>query len=204
MPLPGSGGAWPSARHPVTTVTRLPRTFARPKITGGAPGIRVGKRRGRISRTVAASAAQASVPTRKTSSLTIPSLIRREEAKILQGVAFSKQIRIATRFRRARRANRSGHSDRTSTGDAAAYRVGERQERRMQRLPRRGGLEPLGGPPEGRRDPARAAEGVVAVPDHGMSHVRQVHPNLMRATRPELGPAAARQDRRKPRSPPRA
>src|SRR2546422_2281434 len=100
---PVGGSGWPSARHPSTTVTRVPRTFTRPATTGRPPGIRVGSSRGRISRTVAASTAQVRRPTRNRSSRTTPaSLIRCEEAKILQRVALSKQTRIRRRLRERR------------------------------------------------------------------------------------------------------
>src|SRR3989441_170346 len=96
---PVGGSGWPSARHPSTTVTRVPRTFTNPATTGGAPGIRVAWSRGRISRTVSASAAQVRRPTRNRSSRTTPaSLIRCEEAKILQRVALSKQTRMGGRL----------------------------------------------------------------------------------------------------------
>src|SRR5258708_23043153 len=83
-----AGGAWPSARHPSTTVTRVPRTFTSPATTGGAPGIRVVGRRGRISRTWSTSAAHATAPTRNTSKRAdtrLPSVIRCAETNRLQG-----------------------------------------------------------------------------------------------------------------------
>src|SRR6058998_3877409 len=97
----GERGGRPSARHPSTTVTRVPRTFTSPATTGGAPGIRVVGRRGRISRTWSTSAAHACAPTRNTSNRAetrLPSVIGCEETKILQGVALGKQICVAGRF----------------------------------------------------------------------------------------------------------
>src|SRR2546422_11380253 len=91
----GERGGRPSARHPSTTVTSVPRTFTSPATTGGAPGIRVVGRRGRISRTWSTSVAHAKLPTRNTSrraGARLPSVIGCEEAKILQGVGLSKQI----------------------------------------------------------------------------------------------------------------
>src|SRR5438445_507607 len=95
VPLDAGGSGWRSARQPSTTVTSVPRTLTRPATAGGAPGMRVVASRGRISRTRSASAAHRSPPTRNTSRRTTPaSLIRCEEAKILQGVALSKQSRV--------------------------------------------------------------------------------------------------------------
>src|SRR5467141_1929043 len=96
----GGGGGRPNARHPSTTVTSVPRTFTSPATTGGAPGIRVVGRRGRISRTWSTSAAHASAPTRNTSKRAetrLPSVIGCEEAKILQEVALGKQICVSCR-----------------------------------------------------------------------------------------------------------
>src|SRR5207244_5451277 len=130
-PPEGAGG--PAARPPPTTATRLRRTFTSPATCAGAPGIRVGSNRGRISRTVAASAEQARLPTRNTRSRTAsPSLIRCEEAKILQGVAFSKQVGVLRRCRQRRRqiGGPFGVQHEANTG----HRMLEPQLRRVQQL----------------------------------------------------------------------
>src|SRR6058998_562428 len=138
-PLPppsAAGSGCRSARHPSTSVTRVPRTLTTPATTGGAPGIRVGLSRGRISRTRSASAAQRRRPTRNSSSRTTPaSLIRSEEAKILQGVALSKQIRIGGRFRERRK--QIGGPLGPQHDLLLRDRVGEREQRGVQQLDRK-------------------------------------------------------------------
>src|SRR6266568_863023 len=182
-PLPppsAAGSGCRSARHPSTTVTRVPRTLTTPATTGGAPGIRVGSNHGTISRTRSASAAQTRPPTRNSSSRTTPvSLIRSEEPKILQGVALSKQIRIGDRF--PQRWNEIGGPFGAQVEPRAAHRMGEREPGRMQQLPRRERLEALGRPPLGRRDAPAAAEGVLPVAHDRVSHVRQMHADLVGA-----------------------
>src|SRR6266480_5588074 len=174
------GSGCRNARHPSTTVTRVPRTLTTPATTGGAPGIRVGSSRGRISRTRSASAAQTRPPTRNSSSRTTPaSLIRSEEAKILQGVALSKQSRIDGRF--PQRWNEIGGPFGAQVEPCAAHRMGEREPGRVQQLPRRERLEALGRLPLGRRDAPAAAEGVLPVAYNRVSHVRQVHADLVGA-----------------------
>src|SRR6059036_3100680 len=174
------GSGCRNARHPSTTVTRVPRTLTTPATTGGAPGIRVGSSRGRISRTRSASAAQTRRPTRNKSSRTTPaSLIRSEEAKILQGVALSKQIRIGGRF--SKRRNEIGGPFGAQVEPRAAHGMGEREPGRMQQLPRRERLEALGRLPLGRRDAPAAAEGVLPIAHDRVSHVRQMHADLVGA-----------------------
>src|SRR5438309_152595 len=193
---PWGGSGWPSARHPSTTVTRVPRTFTRPATTGGAPGIRVGSSRGRISRTVSASAAQVRRPTRNRSSRTTPaSLIRCEEAKILQQVALSKQTRIRGRFRERRReiGGPFGSQREPRTG----YGMVEGERRRVQQLPRSERLEALGGAALGGGDAPAAPERVLAIAHDGMAHVREMHADLMRAPRAEPHPQQI--DLREPR-----
>src|SRR5690349_4447251 len=183
----GSGGAWRSARPPSTTVTRVPRTLTNPATTGGAPGIRVGTSRGRISRTRSASAAQTRLPTRNTSSRTTPaSLIRSEETKILQGVALSKQSRVGGPL--GERWNEVGGPLRAQHQPRAGHRMGQREQSRVQQLPGRERLDPLGSLAR-RRGHAAAAPGcVLAVADHGMAHVREMHADLVGATGLELHP----------------
>src|SRR6266568_1608210 len=182
-PLPppsAAGSGCRSARHPSTTVTSVPRTLTTPATTGGAPGIRVGSNHGTISRTRSASAAQTRPPTRNSSSRTTPvSLIRSEEAKILQGVALSKQIRIGGRF--PQRWNEIGGPFGAQVEPRAAHRMGEREPGRVQQLPRRERLEALGRLPLGRRDAPAAAEGVLPVAHDRVSHVRQMHADLVGA-----------------------
>src|SRR5439155_27123903 len=179
-PPSAEGSACRSARHPSTTVTRVPRTLTTPTTTGGAPGIRVGSSRGRISRTRSASAAQTRPPTRNRSSRTTPaSLIRSEEAKILQGVALSKQSRIGSRF--SKRRNEIGGPLRAQVERRAAHRMGERQPGRVEQLPRRERLEALGRLPRSRRDAPAAPEGILPVAYDRMPHVREVHADLVRA-----------------------
>src|SRR5947199_7968970 len=156
------GSGCRSARHPSTSVTRVPRTLTTPATTGGAPGIRVGASRGRISRTRSASAAQTRLPTRKTSSRTTPaSLIRSEEAKILQGVALSKQSRIGGGFGERRhqvaRPLRAQHEPRTG------HRVDQPEQSGVQQLAGGQRLEALGLPARRRCDAAAAPERVLAV-----------------------------------------
>src|SRR5438093_1209064 len=187
-PLPppsAAGSGCRSARHPSTTVTRVPRALTTPATTGGAPGIRVGSNHGTISRTRSASAAHTRPPTRNSSSRTTPvSLIRSEEAKILQGVALSKQIRIGGRF--PQRWNEIGGPFGAQVEPRAAHRMGEREPGRVQQLPRRQRLEPLGRLPLGRRDAAAPAEGVLPIAHDRVSHVRQMHADLVRAPGAEL------------------
>src|SRR5881296_2246305 len=171
----GERGGRPSARHPSTTVTSVPRTFTSPATTGGAPGIRVVGRRGRISRTWSTSAAHTNVPTRNTSRRArtkLPSVIGCEEAKILQGVALSKQICVGGRFRQRRTQviEPFGHHGDRLIG----HRMDERQRRRMQQLARRERLESLCFHPRGRGHAPAATERVLAVPDDRATHVRQV------------------------------
>src|SRR5438034_351597 len=183
-PLPppsAAGSGCRSARHPSTTVTRVPRTLTTPATTGGAPGIRVGSNHGTISRTRSASAAQTRPPTRNSSSRTTPvSLIRSEEAKILQGVALSKQIQIGGRFPQGW--NEIGGPFGAQVEPRAAHRMGEREPSRVQQLPRRERLEALSRLPLGRRDAPAAAEGVLPVAHDRVSDVRQMHADLVGAT----------------------
>src|SRR6266699_1242499 len=182
-PLPppsAAGSGCRSARHPSTTVTRVPRTLTTPATTGGAPGIRVGSNHGTISRTRSASAAQTRPPTRNSSSRTTPvSLIRSEEAKILQGVALSKQIQIGGRFPQGW--NEIGGPFGAQVEPRAAHRMGEREPGRVQQLPRRERLEALSRLPLGRRDAPAAAEGVLPVAHDRVSDVRQMHADLVGA-----------------------
>src|SRR5947199_164804 len=174
------GSGCRSARHPSTTVTRVPRTLTTPATTGGAPGIRVGWSRGRIPRTRSASAAQTRLPTRNRSSRTTPaSLIRSEEAKILQGVALSKQSRIGGRF--PQRRNEIGGPFRAQVEPRAAHRMGEHQPGRVEQLPRRERLEALGRLPLRRRDAPAATEGILPVADDRVPHVREMHADLVSA-----------------------
>src|SRR2546425_9081813 len=178
------GSGCRNARHPSTTVTGVPRTLTTPATTGGAPGIRVGSSRGRISRTRSASAAQRRRPTRNKSSRTTPaSLIRSEEAKILQRVALSKQSRIGRRLREGRReiAGPSGSQREPRTGHGMV----EAERRRVQQLPRSERLDALSGAALGRRDAPAAPERVLAIPHDGMAHVREMHADLVRAPRAE-------------------
>src|SRR3989449_1189158 len=193
---PSGGSGWPSARHPSTTVTKVPRTFTRPATTGGAPGIRVGWSRGRISRTASASAAQVRRPTRNRSSRTTPaSLIRCEEAKILQRVALSKQTRIRGRFRERRReiGGPFGSQREPRTG----YGMVEGERRRVQQLPRSERLEALGGAALGGRDAPAAPERGLAIAPDGIAPGRDMHADLMRAPRAEPHPQQI--DLREPR-----
>src|SRR6266550_3587600 len=90
-------------------------------------------------------------PTRNSSSRTTPvSLIRSEEAKILQGVALSKQIQIGGRFPQGW--NEIGGPFGAQVEPRAAHRMGEREPGRVQQLPRRERLEALSRLPLGRRD----------------------------------------------------
>src|SRR6267378_1279076 len=178
----GPGGAWPSARHPSTTVTRVPRTFTSPATTGGAPGIRVVGRRGRISRTWSTSAAHVSAPTRNTSKRAetrLPSVIGCEETKILQGVALGKQIRVSGRL--GQRGTQLVRPFRCQGERGAGHRMRERQGGGMQQVPRRELLEALGLRPRGRRHAATAPEGVLAVADNRATDMREMHANLVRA-----------------------
>src|SRR5882724_11255486 len=193
------GADWCSARHPSTTVTSWPRTLTSPATTGGAPGIRVTASRGRISRTLSTSAAQARLPTRKTSSRTVAvSLIGLEEAKILQGVTFSKQSRIGGGG--GERGAQVGGPLRAQRELRAGDRMHQREGRRMEQLPRRERLEPLRLRAPRRRDAAAAAEGVFAVAHHRVADVREMHANLVRAAGAErhayqFGQIPARYDR---------
>src|SRR5712692_335221 len=182
-PLPppsAAGSGCRRARHPSTTVTRVPRTLTTPATTGGAPGIRVGSNHGTISRTRSASAAQTRPPTRNSSSRTTPvSLIRSEEAKILQGVALSKQIRIGGRF--PKRWNEIGGPFGAQVEPRAAHRMSEREPGRVQQLPRCERLEALGRLPLGWCDAPAAAEGVLPVAHDRVSDVREMHADLVGA-----------------------
>src|SRR5437763_1331106 len=187
VPGPASpgGSGWRSARHPSTTVTSVPRTLTRPATTGGAPGIRVGVSRGRISRTRSASAAQTRVPTRNSSSRTPPaSLIRSEEAKILQGVALSTQSRAVGRLSGGR--HHLARPFRAQDEPRARHRMGQREQGRVQQLPRRERLEALRRLTRRGRHAAAAAERVLAVAHHRMSHMRQMDPDLVSAPGAEL------------------
>src|SRR5882762_9925677 len=169
-----------NARHPSTTVTRVPRTLTTPATTGGAPGIRVGSSRGRISRTRSASAAQTRRPTRNKSSRTTPgSLIRSEEAKILQGVALSKQTRICGRFSQRRNEIRGPFG--AQVEPRATHRMSEGEPGRVEQLSRRERLEALGCLPLRRRDAAAAPERILPVAHYRVPHVGEVHANLVGA-----------------------
>src|SRR5438445_947622 len=179
-----AGSGCPRAFQPSTTVTRVPRTLTRPATTGGAPGMRVVSNRGRISRTTSAAAAQVRPPTRNTSSrTTCASPIGCEEAKILQGVGFSKQVGIGGRC--DQRGAQVRRPFRLQREPLARNRMREREGRRVQELPRRERLEPLRVAPLRRRHAATAAEGVLAVADDGVADLAQVHTDLMRASRAE-------------------
>src|SRR3989454_5244825 len=162
-PASGEASGCRSARHPSTTVTRLPLRLTPPATTGGAPGIRVGSSRGRISRTRSASAAQTRRPTRNKSSRTTPaSLIRSEEAKILQGVALSKQIRIGGRF--SKRRNEIGGPVGAQGEARAAHGMREGEPRRVEQLAGREGLEALRRPALGGGNAPATAPGGLPVP----------------------------------------
>src|SRR5258708_6595924 len=193
------GAAWCNARHPSTTVTIWPRTLTSPATTGGAPGIRVTASRGRISRTLSTSAAQARLPTRKTSSRTAAaSLIGLEETKILHGVTFSKQSGISGGGGGG--GGEMGGPLRTQGEVHAGNRMRQRQCRRMEQLARCERFEPLRLRAARGRHAAAAAVGVFAIAHHGMPDVREVHPDLVRAAGAErhaheLGQFPARYDR---------
>src|SRR5712691_3112930 len=179
-PPSGWGSGCRSARHPSTTVTRVPRTLTTPATTGGAPGIRVGSSRGRISRTRSASAAQTRRPTRNKSSRTTPgSLIRSEEAKILQGVALGKQIRIGGRF--SQRGNEIGGPFGAQVEPRTAHRMGEYQPGRVEQLPQRERVEALGRLPLRWRDAPAAAKGILPVAHDRVPHVGEMHTDLVGA-----------------------
>src|SRR2546425_6463135 len=176
-PPPVAGSGWRRARHPSTTVTKVPRTFTRPATTDGAPGIRVAPSRGRISRTRSASVAQRSWPTRKMSSRTTPaSLIRSEEAKILQGVALSKQTLIGRRFRERRQ--QIGGPLGPQHDLLLRDRVGEREQRGVQQLSRGARLQPLGGAALAGGGAPAAPQGGGAGPPDGGSPVGEMHADL--------------------------
>src|SRR6266705_2534772 len=184
---PARGSPWRRARPPSTTVPRGPRPFTRPATRAGAPGILVDRKRGRISRTRSASTAQRRLPTRKTSSRTAPaSLIRCEEAKILQGVALSKQTRIGGRFSQRRKQIRRPLRPQSNT--LASDRMGERQQRRVQQLPGGECLESLGRVAFRGRDPPAAPEGVLPVPHDRVTDMGEVHPDLVGAAGSQLDP----------------
>src|SRR5882762_6935785 len=181
-PPPAKESGCRNARHPSTTVTRVPRTLTTPATTGGAPGIRVGSSRGRISRTRSASAAQTRRPTRNSSSRTTPaSLIRSEEAKILQGVALSKQIRIGGRF--SQRQNEIGGPFGAQVEPRTAHGMSECEPGGVQQLPRGERFEALGCLPLRRRDAAAAPERILPVAHYRVPHVREMHANLVSAPR---------------------
>src|ERR1041385_3526129 len=176
----GAGGACPSARHPSTTVINVPRTFTSPATTGGAPGMRVVGRRGRISRTKSTSAAQASVPTRNTSKRAgarLPSVIGCEEAKILQAVNLSKQIRVACRV--GERGPQIRGPLRLQRERRARHVMHEGELGRMQPL------APLGLHARRRRHTPAAPERVLAIADDRAPDVREMDADLMRAARAE-------------------
>src|SRR5229473_1870007 len=176
----GWGSGCRNARHPSTTVTSVPRTLTTPATTGGAPGIRVGSSRGRISRTRSASAAQTRRPTRNKSSRTTPgSLIRSEEPKILQGVALSKQTRIGGRF--SQRRNEIGGPFGAQVEPRTTHRMGEGEPGRVEQLSRRERLEALGRLPLRRRDAPAAPERILPVAHHRVPHVGEMHANLVGA-----------------------
>src|SRR5260370_25894274 len=184
-PASAAGAGWRSARHPSTTVTRVPRTLTRPATTGGAPGIRVGATPGTISRPRSASAAHTRAPTRKTSSRRTPaSLIRSEEAKILQGVALSKQTQVAPGFGQ-RRSEFAGPL-RAQHQPCARHRMDQGEQGRMQQLARGERLDALVRAALGRRDATAAAEGVLAVPPDRLPDACAGHADLVGASRAEL------------------
>src|SRR6266436_5840321 len=179
-PPSAEGSGCRSARHPSTSVTRVPRTLTTPATTGGAPGIRVGSSRGRISRTRSASAAQTRRPTRNKSSRTTPgSLIRSEEAKILQGVALGKQTRICGGFSQRRNEIRGPFG--AQVEPRATHRMGEGEPGRVEQLSRRERLETLGRLPLRRRDAAAAPERILPVAHYRVPHVGEMHANLVGA-----------------------
>src|SRR5207253_242830 len=172
VPLDAGGSGWRSARQPSTTVTSVPRTLTRPATAGGAPGMRVVASRGRISRTRSASAAHRSPPTRNTSRRTTPaSLIRCEEAKILQGVALSKQSRVP------RCAGQRGHQVGGPFGAHCHRRPGNRMVEReaggVQQLAGREGFDLLRRPPVRGRHASTATVRVLRIAHHGVTDIRQ-------------------------------
>ena len=73
--------------------SKVPRTFTSPSTASATPGMRVAGRRGRISRTIPAGAAQISAPMRKMTAWSVGELaISIEEKKIPKGVRASNQI----------------------------------------------------------------------------------------------------------------
>src|SRR5690349_1209364 len=163
---------WPSS-----TVSRVPRTLTSPSIAWGTPGIRVATRRGRISRTIPAGAAQISAPMRKMTAWSVgESAISIEEKKIAKGVRASNQV-FATHCNKCR--PQIGRPFGVEFKWYAGRGMAECQSRRVQCLTRGRSLQRLGGLSSHARNAPATPTGVNGVAHHRVANVLEMDPNLV-------------------------
>src|SRR6476646_3238911 len=163
---------WPSS-----TVSRVPRTLTSPSMAWETPGIRVAVRRGRISRTIPAGAAQISAPMRKMTAWSVGELaISIEEKKIAKGVRASNQV-FGTY------GNECSPEIGRPFGMEFKWRAGrgmaECQSGRVQCLTGGRPLQRLGGLPSRAGDAAAAAPGVDRIAHDRVADMLQVDPDLV-------------------------
>src|SRR3954469_4392174 len=175
-----------SKRCPSRTVSRLPRTLTSPSTASGTPGIRVAERRGRISRTIPAGAAQITSPIRKMTAWSAGELaISIEETKIAQGVWAGNQF-FATRCNKCR-AEIIGPF-RGKLKWCSAHRMAECQSSRVKSLPGCRALHQLSPAPGGSRDSAASATAIHWVAQNRVPNMLQVDPDLVGTSGVQLEP----------------
>src|SRR3954469_21881176 len=166
-----------SKRCPSRTVSRLPRTLTSPSTASGTPGIRVAERRGRISRTIPAGAAQITSPIRKMTAWSAGELaISIEETKIAKGVWTGNQF-FATRCNKCRPQIVGPFGGELKW--CSAHRMAECQSSGVQGLPRGGALNQLSQPPGGPRDPPASASAIHRIAQHGVPDMLQMDSDLV-------------------------
>src|SRR4051794_12183519 len=178
--------AWDRRMWPSSTVSRVPRTFTNPSTASATPGMRVAGRRGRISRTIPAGAAQISAPMRKMTAWGVGELaISIEEKKIPKGVRASNQIFASYDMQCT--AQIGGPFSLEFEGRAGGG-VAECQSGRVKRLTRRRSLQRLSFPARRSGHPAAPAAGVDRVANHRVAGMLEMHPDLMGPAGVELQP----------------
>src|SRR6185295_14503292 len=139
--------------------------------------MRVAGRRGRISRTIPAGAAQITSPIRKTTAWSAGELaISIKETKIAQRLRQGNKF-FATCYNQCISQIRRPLG--TEIQWCSAHRVAECQSGSVKGLARRRPLQQFGPPPSHTGDPPAAAAGIDRVSDDGVPDMLQMHPDLM-------------------------
>src|SRR5436190_27662 len=172
------GGRAGSSRAPrSSTVTIVPRRLTNPWTNGGAPGKRVARRYGMISRTASMSQPYTFPATRNSSVRAVArdSGSVSEEAKVLQWIDIDERI-IGARDG-GERLHQLGRQRRPHLDRGPRDGMPEAEPCRMQEMPFR----------RQRNQTSAAPSPVGVVPHHRMSECREMYPDLMRATGVEMG-----------------